>query len=535
MQFGPIPTLAAEGAFLAHSVNIGERRLRKGHRLNTQDISALSAAGIAEVIVARLGPEDIHEDEAARQLGAALAGPGTVAEIASTGRVNLAAGADGVLCIHRRLIDAINAIDEAITVATRPPFTAVRAGALVATIKIIPFAAPAGALAAALDLVATAVDAGVRVAGFQPTAAGLVQTTLPHLKARVLEKTARLTADRLAAVHGRLVGEWRTAHDADAVAGGLKTARAAGAALLLVHGASATTDRRDVIPAGIEAAGGTVEHVGMPVDPGNLLVLGRWDGTPVLGLPGCARSPKPNGLDDVLRRLVAGLPVDRAAITAMGVGGLLEEISERPRPRRPASPMRQIGAIVLAAGSSRRMGNDNKLLLPLNGTPLLTHMVDAVLASGAIDPIVVTGHQDGAVRAALADRAVRFVHNPAYASGMGGSVAAGVTAVSDRIEGVVICQGDMPHVPAAVIDALIGAFAPERGVSICIPTADGQRGNPVLLGREHFPALTQLTGDQGARALIGRLSHQLAEVPTGERGILFDVDTPIAYQKAALP
>jgi molybdenum cofactor cytidylyltransferase len=162
------------------------------------------------------------------------------------------------------------------------------------------------------------------------------------------------------------------------------------------------------------------------------------------------------------------------------------------------------------------------------------HIVDAVLASGAIDPIVVTGHQDDAVRAALANRAVRFVYNPAHADGIGGSVAAGTRALSDQVEGVVICQGDMPRVPAAVIDALIGAFAPERGASICIPTAGGRRGNPVLLGREHLPTLTQLSGDQGARSLIGRMGHQLAEVPTGASGILFDVDTPMAYQKAAL-
>jgi molybdenum cofactor cytidylyltransferase len=446
MQFGPIPTLAAEGALLAHSVSIAERRLRKGYRLTAHDISALSEAGIAEVVVARLGPDDVHEDEAARQLGAALAGAGTVAEVASSGRVNLVADTDGVLCIDRHLIDTINTVDEAITVATHPPFTAVRGGALIATIKIIPFATPLAALTTVLNLTAAAADAAVRIAGFQPTAAGLVQTTLPHLKASVLEKTARLTAERLVAVHGRLVGEWRTAHTPAAVADGLKTVRTAGIGLLLVHGASATTDRRDVIPAGIEAAGGTVEHVGMPVDPGNLLVLGRWDNIPVLGLPGCARSPKPNGLDDVLRRLVAGLPVNRAVIAAMGVGGLLEEIQERPRPRRPATPARRIGAIILAAGSSRRMGANNKLLLPLDGMPLLMHIVDAVLASGAIDPIVVTGHQDDAVRAALANRAVRFVYNPAHADGIGGSVAAGTRALSDQVEGVVICQGDLhPH------------------------------------------------------------------------------------------
>src|SRR5205823_3749969 len=79
--------------------------------------------------------------------------------------------------------------------------------------------------------------------------------------------------------------------------------------------------------------GGTVEHLGMPVDPGNLLMLGRLGDEPVMGLPGCARSPKQNGFDWVLQRLVADLPVGRRDIMLMGAGGLLKEIASRPQPR----------------------------------------------------------------------------------------------------------------------------------------------------------------------------------------------------------
>src|SRR5262249_57563189 len=111
-----------------------------------------------------------------------------------------------------------------------------------------------------------------------------------------------------------------------------------GGKLVLIFGASAIPDRRDVIPAAIEAAGGNVEHFGMPVDPGNLMLIGSAAGRAVLGAPGCARSPKENGFDWILARLLCGLPVRRSDITGMGVGGLLMEIVTRPQPRESEEP-----------------------------------------------------------------------------------------------------------------------------------------------------------------------------------------------------
>ena len=122
-------------------------------------------------------------------------------------------------------------------------------------------------------------------------------------------------------------------HEQGALAKALDEVLKAGAELVIIFGASAIADRRDVIPAAVEAIGGRIEHFGMPVDPGNLLLVGDARGRPVLGAPGCARSPKENGFDWVLMRLLAGLAVPRAAITGLGVGGLLMEIVTRPQPR----------------------------------------------------------------------------------------------------------------------------------------------------------------------------------------------------------
>ena len=212
----------------------------------------------------------------------------------------------------------------------------------------------------------------LQVAVFRPLSVGLIQTRLPGLKESILDKTREVTLGRLSALGCKLVCETRCAHVAAELADAIGEAFTHGIDLLLIHGASAILDRRDVIPAAIEAASGRVDHFGMPVDPGNLLLLGHVDDRVVLGLPGCARSPKVNGFDWVLERLVAGLPVGPAEIMRMGSGGLLAEIPSRPLPRaeakapaekakeRPPGPC--IGALLLAAGQSRRMGGPNKLL-----------------------------------------------------------------------------------------------------------------------------------------------------------------------------
>jgi molybdenum cofactor cytidylyltransferase len=320
-------------------------------------------------------------------------------------------------------------------------------------------------------------------------------------------------------------------HERVALARALDEVLKAGAELAIVFGASAIADRRDVIPAALETIGGRIGHFGMPVDPGNLLMIGDSAGRPVLGAPGCARSPKENGFDWVLMRLLAGLAVPREDITGLGVGGLLMEIVTRPQPRdEPAPAGRAIAGVVLAAGRSSRMGGPNKLLAEIGGKPLVRIVTDAVLASRARPVVVVTGHQRERVEAALAGLPVQFVHNPHFAEGLGTSLKAGIAALPGEPDGAIVCLGDMPQVDAGLIDRLIGAFDPEGGALVVIPAIDGKRGNPVVWSRRFFPDLMAVEGDVGARYLIGRYTEAVAEVPVTGKAALTDVDTPEALE-----
>jgi molybdenum cofactor cytidylyltransferase len=529
MKFGPVPLCEAEGGVAVHSIRKPGLVLKKGTVIGKPEIAALAEAGISEIVVARIEPGDVSEDAAAAEIAAAVQGEGVRVDRAFTGRANLFAQEAGVLVVDKDAVDRLNQVDESITFATLPAYKPVVAGEMIATVKIIPFAVPIAQRDAALAVVRARAPL-IRVAPYRIRKIGVVSTLLPGLAPKVIDKTLRVTEERLAPAGARIVAERRVPHERGALAAAIEEVLAAGAELVIVFGASAIADRRDVIPAAVEAVGGRIEHFGMPVDPGNLLLIGSARERPVLGAPGCARSPKENGFDWVLMRLLAGLPVSREAITGMGVGGLLMEIVTRPQPRADVVPPhpKRIAAVVLAAGRSTRMRGPNKLLAEIARRPLVRIVAEEALASRADPVIVVAGHQRAEVEKALAGLRVRIVHNPDFAEGLGTSLRAGIAAVPADSDAAIVCLGDMPRVDATLMNRLIAAFDPDRGALAVVPTFEGKRGNPVLWSRRFFPDLMAIEGDVGARHLIGRYSEAVAEVPVDGKAALIDVDTPEA-------
>lgn len=528
MKFGPVPVSEAVDTILAHSVQVGKSRLKKGLRLDPESISKLVESGVETVIVARLDPSDIDEDAAAAALAEAFRGPGISCGIPATGRVNLFADTAGLFRADRQKIDHFNLIDPAITFACVADASVVAAGDMVATIKIIPLAVECAALATACEIIS---DAGfARVQPFRPHRVGVIATRLPTLKPSVMEKTRQLTRTRLEGYGSSLTGYRECAHDAESLAESIMEI-SPGHEMVLIFGASAVIDPDDVIPAAIRKAGGRVERVGMPVDPGNLLVLGELEGMPVLGAPGCARSPKENGFDWVLARILADDPPTTIDIAGMGVGGLLMEISTRPQPR--ANPEKQtrtgVGIVLLAAGRASRMGEGagHKLLADFDGIPLVRRMAERARASTASKVVVVTGYRNGEITKALDGLQIDLIENPDFATGMASSLKTGVRALGPDVAGIMVLLADMPAVTSTHLDTLISAFSENEGAAIIRASDGDHRGNPVILPVALMPDINKLEGDVGARALIESSGYPVIDMDIGASARL-DVDTPDA-------
>ena len=536
MKFGEINLAGAIGAILAHSVKAGKSKFKKGRVLSASDVETLQSAGVETVFAARLQPGDLVEDAAARAVADAAAGDGVRISEPFTGRANLYAEQAGLVVVDEARLHEINHLNEGLTIATMRSHERVSPRQMMATVKVIPFALPQKVVDAACNACGSPV---LSIAPFTAHSVGLVMTRLLGMKESLLKKTRAVMEQRLHDCGSEIGLSTTCGHEVGEISRAIKAQNQLGLSPILVFGASAIVDRGDVVPAGLEAAGGEVLHLGMPVDPGNLLMLGTLGETPVIGVPSCARSPKLNGFDWVLERILAGLPVSPENLMDMGAGGLLKEIPSRPRPRerttRQSGSASKIAALVLAAGRSTRMGVENKLLKTVAGKAMLRLAVETAIASAAEKVTVVTGHQSDDVQAALSGLDVNFVHNPDFKQGLSTSLKAGIGVLAEDCDGAIVILGDMPLVTAPVLDTLIAAFDPVEGRSICVPTFDGKRGNPILWSAQYFPDFLALSGDIGAKHLMSENEDGVCEVAMPDSGVLLDFDTPEAFKTLNQP
>jgi molybdenum cofactor cytidylyltransferase len=338
MKFGPVPLDLAAGKILGHNIagEDGRRVLRKGRPLSQADVAVLRGLGRGSVYVAELEAGDVDESSAARRVLRAAAGPGLRLPGAASGRANALAAVLGVLRVDTARLQRLNE-HAGLTVATLAAHSPVRPGQIVATVKVIPYALP-GPVVGAAEGVASQGQPLLRVDALPPRSVGIVFSGSLSLREKLTADFAPLI-ERLEAL-GAAVSSLDFVPLEDE-AGEATLARtlaarcAAGAELLVLAGETAIMDGQDIVPRAVERAGGTVEVLGAPVDPGNLLMLGYLGAVPVVGAPGCARSRKPNIIDWILPRLLVGDRLARSEITALGHGGLLEEAPERPMPREP--------------------------------------------------------------------------------------------------------------------------------------------------------------------------------------------------------
>lgn len=527
MKFGEQNVEHSKGGILAHSLSLPNgKRLRKGALIDDAIIELLIEAGVEETTVAMPDESDILEDVAATLIAEKINNWHFIIEEASTGRVNIFAKGNGVFRASKEIIDQINSIDPAITIATLPDYTAVNSSRLVATIKIIPYAVESDSLETVLGFnVEKAID-------FHPYArhnVGLITTTLPTLKKSVMDKTRKNFEQRLKSSCSVIAKSDDLPHDAHAISMAIKSMRYDND-IIVIFGASAISDIADCIPEGIKLAGGEIIRFGMPVDPGNLLLLAKIGKVTIIGAPGCARSIAENGFDWVLNRTLAGIDITAADIAGMGVGGLLMETGNRPHPRETKSKASTfISGLILAAGQSRRMGKENKMTAEVNGKPMVRHIAEAAANSKLSKICVVTGHEPQSVVDALDGIEFQQFDNSNYANGLSTSLIEGINRIGNYTSHALILLGDMPFISSQMLDQMIEASAanPEN---IIVATHDGKRGNPVLWPRRFFEELKTIEGDVGARHIMVANQEMVTEVELGEAASL-DLDTPEAIRQ----
>jgi len=332
--------------------------IKKGTRLDPERIATLKQSGIRKVTGARLDAEDVDENTAAGLLAQVLAGEGVVIGKPATGRCNLYAVHHGLTQVNANCIDAINLCGGQVTIATLPNYGQAYEDQAVATVKVIPFGLDREAFIKCVEL-AGETSGAINCRPLRHHHAALILTSSNGTKASVLASTLEVTRERLEALGSHIAFHQCCGHSVADVSAALRQALQQGCDPILLCGASVTVDENDIIPQAMLSCGIELEHFGMPVEPGNMLLLGRVAGRTVINLPGCSRSPKLNGLDWVLERTLADILVSADEIMRMGVGGLIKDRAhvqrrQSDRARHLKKKKSRIAGVILAAGRSVR-------------------------------------------------------------------------------------------------------------------------------------------------------------------------------------
>lgn len=332
MKFGEAPIDEAVGAILAHKLydEAGKLILNKGRRLVEADLAALRRLGLERVTVTQLSPADLHEDAAAERIGAAVAGAQVSLRAPGVGRANLTAAARGVLHVDVPWLELINTIYDGITIATLREYTLVDVGEMVALVKVVPFGVPE-ARVVDVERIAQSSEAVLRVRPLQRKRVALIVSGTDSTRDRLMKSFHEPVRERIEGWGSELLAPTFTSHDAPAIADAIESHSRSD--MILIASVSAIIDREDVAPSALLLAGGSITLHGVPVDPGTLLMMGYLGDVPVVGAPGCVKSPKTNVIDWILPRLLSGERLTRANLVSMGHGGLLKDIAERPMPR----------------------------------------------------------------------------------------------------------------------------------------------------------------------------------------------------------
>ena len=524
----------SKGSILAQSYNLSERKLSKGTRVSKAIVELLNKENIKTILCAVPHENDLDEDAAAEAISNAIDRNRLYAEEASTGRVNFRTPALGVVRYNRELIKKINLVDESIAFSIVEHNQLLAKNDLIATLKIIPFFVSKIYVEQVVALLSK--HEIFKIHRLEEKKVGFIQTYYDWQKRSIFKATSNVTRSRLDALGCLLEKETLIPHDHESLCSEIKSSLDSGAQVLLISGASAITDRSDYIPKAILSVGGEIIQYGLAVDPGNLLLIGKIGGTTVIGMPGCARSPKLNGFDWVLQLLMANIPITKEELADMGAGGLLMEIASRPLPRALSKSVnkreKKIMGVILAAGNSTRMGKDNKLLRNVGDASLVRNTAVEMLNSDVDSCCIVLGYQSDKVAEVIKDLNINLILNPFWQEGQASSLKAALNTLDDTYSDLLIMLGDLPGVKSRHINRVIEEhlLTNNRRSKITIPSFNGKKGNPVIWGRSFFPDLSNLEGDVGGRALFKHHPAAINLLDMDDPAVVTDTDTPEDFE-----
>ena len=524
----------SKGSILAQSYNLSERKLSKGTRVSEAIVELLNKENIKTILCAVPHENDLDEDAAAEAISNAIDRNRLYAEEASTGRVNFRTPALGVVRYNRELIKKINLVDESIAFSIVEHNQLLAKNDLIATLKIIPFFVSKIYVEQVVALLSK--HEIFKIHRLEEKKVGFIQTYYAWQKRSIFKATSNVTRSRLDALGCLLEKETLIPHDHESLCSEIKSSLDSGTQVLLISGASAITDRSDYIPKAILSVGGEIIQYGLAVDPGNLLLIGKIGGTTVIGMPGCARSPKLNGFDWVLQLLMANIPITKEELADMGAGGLLMEIASRPLPRALSKSVnkreKKIMGVILAAGNSTRMGKDNKLLRNVGDASLVRNTAVEMLNSDVDSCSIVLGYQSDKVAEVIKDLNINLILNPFWQEGQASSLKAALNTLDDTYSDLLIMLGDLPGVKSRHINRVIEEhlLTNNRRSKITIPSFNGKKGNPVIWGRSFFPDLSNLEGDVGGRALFKHHPAAINLLDMDDPAVVTDTDTPEDFE-----
>ena len=518
------------GSVLAQTYNLPGKTVSKG-TLITKEIVAYFRTGNVQIILCAVPEEgDIHEDEAAEAISSAIDKNHIYAEKASTGRVNFKSQSLCLVRYERDLIKEVNLVDESIAFSIVEHNQLLAKNDLIATLKIIPFFTQKKYVDQVISILAK--NELFKTYSLNKKEVSLIQTSFEWQKKSIFKATSNVTRNRLEALDCSLNEEKLIRHDYEVLRSEIKSSIESGIDILLLSGASAIIDRSDYIPKAILAEGGEIIQYGLAVDPGNLLLVAKIGKTTIIGMPGCARSPKLNGFDWVLQLLMADIPVVKEELAEMGAGGLLMEIASRPLPRALAKSVnkreKKIMGVILAAGNSTRMGKDNKLLKNIGGAPLIRNIALEITKSDLDSCSIVLGYQSDKVADVIKDLNINLILNPLWKEGQASSLKAALDSLTSSYSDLLIMLGDLPGIKSGHLNRIIEEHlsSENRSSKITIPSFKGETGNPVIWGRSFFHDLSNLEGDEGGRVLFGQHPAAINLIEMDDPSVVTDTDTP---------